>query len=93
MYTASFADVLQVLFVILLVYYGVKIFFRLFGPAILRYFMKRIGRKFEKSFNQKTGFSSEEKRKEGETIIDKQPVGKKRSKKETGEYIDYEEID
>lgn len=92
MYEASIGDVLQVILFILLIYYGVKIFFRLFGPTILRYIMKKVGQKVEKKFNQTSGFTSE-KRKEGETTIEKKPTNQKRVKKETGEYIDYEEID
>lgn len=92
MFEASFFDVLQVILVILLIYFGIKIIFRLFGPMFLRYIMKKIGQKVEKKFHQQQGFSTK-KEEEGEVVIEKRPKTARKSNKEAGEYIDYEEID
>lgn len=85
-------DVLEVILIILLIYFAIKIFFRLFGRSIMRYIMKKVGQKVEKKFREQQGFGPEN-RKEGETIIEKKPFRRKKPNKETGEYIDYEEID
>ncbi len=56
--------------------------------------MKKMGRKFEKQFNQQFGgFQGEAQKKEGKVSIDKKPKSNRRSDKKVGEYIDYEEID
>lgn len=88
---ASFSDVLEFLLILFLVYFGLKLFFRFFGPAIMRWAMKKIGRKMEKKFREQYGFPKEEQQ-EGQTSIHKKSKRPKPDKK-TGEYIDYEEID
>lgn len=92
MYEASLGDFFQVILVILLIYFGLKIIIRFFGPAIMRYVFKKIGQKVENKFREQQGFSRENE-KEGETVIDKKPPMRRKSNKEAGEYIDYEEID
>lgn len=94
MLEASLSGVLKTILIVLLVYFGLKIFFRFFGPMILRYFMKKMGRKFEQQFNQQFGGNQQQrKQKDGNVSIDKKPKNKRRSNKNVGEYIDYEEID
>lgn len=91
MQEASFSEVIEVLLIILLVYFGFKIFVRWFGPIILKYFLKKIGKKVQNQFNQFD--ASGNRKKSGEVIIEKKPKSGKKSNKEMGEYIDYEEID
>lgn len=94
MLEASLSGVLKTVLIVLLVYFGLKIIFRFFGPMLLRYFMKKMGRKFEQQFNQQFGNQRQQKNpKEGNVSIDKNPKNKRRSNKNVGEYIDYEEID
>ncbi len=94
MLEASFTGVLKTVLIILLVYFGFKILFRFFGPMILKYFMKKMGRKFEQQFNQQFGgFQNKSQQKEGSVSIDKKPKNDRTSDKKVGEYIDYEEID
>lgn len=93
MLEASLEGVLKTVLIVLLVYFGFKIFFRYFGPMILKYFMKRMGRKFEKQFSQQFGRHTQQEQKNGKTTIDKKPNSVKKSNKNVGEYIDYEEID
>lgn len=87
MLEASLAALIKTVLIILLVYFGFKILFRWFGPMILRYFLKKVGRQFQQQFGQKAG------EKEGEVTIDKKSSQNHRSNKKVGEYIDYEEID
>lgn len=91
MYEASFSGVIRTILIILLIYYGLKILFRWFGPSILKYFMQKMGKRFEQQFNQ---YQQPRNRKdEGEVSIEKKPKNKRKSNKNVGEYIDYEEID
>ena len=91
MQEASLVGVLKVVLIILLIYFGFKILIRWFGPLILRYFLRKVGKKFGAQFQNfdPTGQT----KKEGEVSIDKKPSKKQKSGKEMGEYIDYEEID
>ncbi|MFZ0489942.1 MAG: DUF4834 family protein [Salegentibacter sp.] len=91
MYEASFSGVIRTILILLLIYYGLKILFRWFGPSLLKYFMKKMGKRFEQQFNQYQ--QPQNGKKEGEVSIEKKPKNKRRSNKNAGEYIDYEEID
>jgi hypothetical protein len=52
--------------------------------------MKKMGKKFQDQFNQ---YKQPTKEKEGKVSIDKNPGKGRKSNKDVGEYIDYEEID
>jgi len=84
---------LRVLLIILLIYLGVKIISRYFGPLILKYFTKKAAERFGSQFRD---FGNQNKqqppKKAGEITIDKMPENKT-SNKTVGEYVDYEEID
>lgn len=88
--TASFESVLKTILIILLIYFGFKIFIKWFGPIILRYFLKKIGSKFQEQFNPQAKTKT---RKKGEVVIEKKPKSGRKPDKSVGEYIDYEEID
>ena len=91
MYEASFSEVIRVVLIVLLIYFGFKLIIRWFGPLLLKYILRRVGKKFEQQFK---GFDpSAAKKEEGEVSIDKKPKNTRKSKKDVGEYIDYEEID
>lgn len=87
---------LEFILILLLIYFGLKIFFRFFGAAIMRWMMKKMGEKIHRKFQQQYGFSEQE-NPQGNTSIHKKPVRRRkyrRSKAERDEeYIDYEEID
>jgi len=91
MYEASFSEVIRVVLIILLIYFGFKLIIRWFGPLILKYILRRVGKKFEKQFGNFD--PAAEKKKEGEVSIEKKPKKPRDGKKDVGEYIDYEEID
>ena len=98
MIQADFSGVIKTILIVLLVYFGFKILLRYFGPMLLKYAMKKMGRKFEQQFNQQfNGDQQDAKTKnttrEGNVSIDKKPRNRRKSNKEVGEYIDYEEID
>ncbi len=78
------------IFIIILGYYVVKWFARVFLPVILQKAVKN----FEKKVREQQGFQEPQTNvKEGETIIEKKPIQSKESNKDVGEYVDYEEVD
>ncbi|WP_426430470.1 DUF4834 family protein [Winogradskyella sp. HB-48] len=87
---------LRTILIILLVWYGLKILSRLFAPLLIKFVAKKAEERFGQQFG---GFQNqsqqrnEQKRREGETVIDKMPERQKSSNDKVGEYIDYEEID
>ncbi|WP_369998189.1 DUF4834 family protein [Winogradskyella sp.] len=89
-------NLLRTILIILLIWFGIKILSRLFAPILMRFVAKKAEEKFGQQFG---GFQNQsqqrtqEKRKEGETVIDKMPERNKPSNEKVGEYIDYEEID
>jgi len=89
MFEASFSDVLEVILIILLIYFGFKIFIRWFGPLILKYFLKKMGKHVAKKFGQ---FEQYQKKPE-QAPLNKKAGSKRKPNNEVGEYIDYEEID
>ena len=92
--TASLNGFLRTILIILLVYYGLKILIRLFGPYLIRYMSKKVQQRFGGQFQyQQQQQEPNSRQKEGETVIDKMPNTNKTSNKNVGEYIDYEEID
>ncbi|GAB2768503.1 DUF4834 family protein [Salinimicrobium soli] len=91
MQEASFSGVIRVVLIILLIYFGFKLIVRWFGPMILRYFLQKMGKKFGEQFQQFDHTRNTQK--EGEVSIEKEPENSRKSKKDVGEYIDYEEID
>jgi len=88
---------LKTLLIILLVYYGLKILFRLLKPYLMKYIAKKAGQRFEQTFGHNPYDPNTQKRKskdkEGSVSIDQMPTKKKGSKSDVGEYVDYEEID
>nr|WP_290699413.1 DUF4834 family protein [Lacinutrix sp.] len=84
--------VLKVLLIILLIYLGIKVVSKYFGPLILKYFTKKAMERFGGQFRNPGNQKQTPPQKEGEISIDKMPENKS-SNKSVGEYVDYEEID
>jgi hypothetical protein len=92
MHEASLSEVLRVILIVLLIYFGLKLILRWLGPILLRYILRKVGKKFEQKFGQ-FGAPGEQTRQEGDVSIEKKPKNPRKTKKDVGEYIDYEEID
>ena len=88
---ASATGFLRTILIILLIYYGIKIVTRIFGPLLLKYFAKKVSERFGGQFQYQKE-QEEAQKKEGEVSIDKMPKTKS-SNKDIGDYVDYEEID
>ncbi len=89
MQEASLQGVLKVILIIVLIYYGLKILTRLFGPLLFKYVTKKAGEKFQQHFGQ---YQQPQQSTDGEVTIEKKPK-QNSSNKDVGEYIDYEEVD
>lgn len=83
---------LKTLLIILLVYYGLKMFLKLAKPYIMKYIAKKAEQRFGQAFGNKTNQTPKQ-QKEGSVTIDSMPSIKKSSKSTEGDYVDYEEID
>lgn len=84
---------LTTLLILLLVYFGLKILFRLAMPFLMRYIAKKAAQKMEKAFGGNTFNNGNQSDKEGQTSLHNVSKKKTRNKKPVGEYVDYEEID
>ena len=86
--------VVRTILIILLIYYGFKFLTRLLATIILKKMVNKMGSNFQSSF---TNFSKQahSQKKEGDITIEKSTKKEKntKSKKDIGDYIDYEEID
>lgn len=88
-------EFLRIVLIILLVYFGLRILFRLLGPYLLKYVARKAKERFGQMQGEYTTRESNEKTREqeGKTTIHHIPEDYKTSNKKVGEYIDYEEID
>lgn len=89
MQEASFLGGLKVILILLLIYYGLKILTRLFGPLLLKYVTKKAGERFQQQFQQNNQSQTSG---DDDISIDKKSK-QKSTNKDVGEYIDFEEID
>lgn len=77
-------QILRTILIIILIYYGVKLFARYVLPLLARYFIRRSQKAYQKQHEQP-------KKKMGEMNVEYQPE-KKKEMNDLGEYIDYEEL-
>jgi hypothetical protein len=93
---ASAMGLLRTILIILLIWFGLRILARLFAPILIKFAAKKAEERFGQQFG---GFQNQsqqrkdEKRKAGETVIDKMPEQNKPTNEKVGEYIDFEELD
>lgn len=78
---------LKTIFIILLVYFGIKILAKYFGPLLLKYVFKKVQKNMENQFNSPYQDPKKSKNKSTKTFKSKSKDNK------VGEYVDYEEID
>ncbi|MRT15999.1 DUF4834 family protein [Vitellibacter sp. q18] len=83
---------LKTILIVLLIYFGLKIIFRLATPYLMRYISKKAGQQFEQFFGNATN-REPHREKEGTITIEKNAPQHSRSGKKVGEYVDFEEVD
>ena len=81
----------KTIFIVLLVYYGLKFLLKLAAPYLMRYISKKASQKFGDAFGQEPQKDSNTE--EGNVSIDKMPSSKSQSKNTVGEYVDFEDVD
>ncbi|MBZ9652945.1 DUF4834 domain-containing protein [Psychroflexus montanilacus] len=79
--------VLKTILIILLVYFGIKLLAKYFGPLFLKYIFKKVQRNMENQFNPHQKETRNNSQKSSKTFKSKSKDSK------VGEYVDYEEID
>lgn len=86
METASFNGLIKTLFIIFLVYYGLRFLMRLLAPVIVQEVVKKAEQNFNRNHNhQQQSYDN--------TAYQQPKAEKPREKKKVGEYIDFEEIE
>lgn len=94
METASFASLIRTLLWILFIYYAIKVFFKLFGPAILQSAVRKAEKNMYQQFqNQQQQYQSQQQQQTQQNYTASPNQEKPHEKKKVGEYIDFEEID
>ncbi len=88
MQEAGFTNLIRTLAIFFMIYYGIKIIARYVFPL----FIKRTVSKMEERIRNQQQ-QQEPPQKVGEISIDKKPQTPRTSSKETGEYIDFEEVE
>ncbi len=84
---------LETILIILLVYYALKIIFKLSKPYLMRFIAKKANERFGQAFGNNPFNTPNQKQEEGKVTIDTSKANTKTSKPTVGEYVDYEEID
>jgi len=79
---------IRTLFIIMLIYYGLKFVARLAFPALIKKYMQNM----EAKFRNQQGFEKPNDVNIGETVIDKKAKNKTNNDN-VGEYVDFEEVD
>lgn len=83
---------LKTLLILILIYYVLKILMRFLTPFLIKKVVDKVQKKAEEQFGDR---QQETDVQEGETVIDKAPKSSsiEQSKKDVGEYIDFEEVE
>ncbi|PHQ55498.1 MAG: DUF4834 domain-containing protein [Lutibacter sp.] len=80
---------LKVIAIIVIIYYAFKFIGRFIMPLFLKKMVDNVEKKMR---DQQEKQHQKEQGKVGDTIIDKKPQKTKESKKDVGDYIDYEDL-
>ena len=80
---------LRLIFVFAIVYMVIRFFTRHIFPLLLGTY---VNKKMSEMHQNKQANSSSQKKREGEVNIDVKPESNKRYPKDSGEYVDFEEI-
>jgi len=85
METASFSGLVKALFIICLVYYGLRFLMRLLAPVIVQEVVKKAEQSFNRQQDNSTQYTQNNYRQPKPDLP--------KEKKKVGEYIDFEEIE
>ena len=80
---------LRVIFVFAIVYMAIRFLTKLLFPMLLGTY---VNKKMSDMNSQQQAYKNAQKKREGEVTIDAKPENKKKYSKDSGEYVDFEEI-
>lgn len=85
---------LQVIFIVLVVYVSFRLVFKYFGKSIISWLGKKAMQRVSRSFEKRHGMHTDDfNQPNGQPFPKDKKVNKPTEKKVVGEYIDFEEID
>lgn len=84
---------LKTILIILLVYYGLKIVAKWYGPKLFNYAARKTEEKFKERFGEFSQQQGQDEEHIGDVSFKKQNSTKNTSKEPVGEYIEFEELD
>ena len=84
---------LKTILIILLVYYGLKIIAKWYGPKLFNYAARKTEEKFKERFGEFTQQRPQDEEQIGDVTVKKKGTQRKTSKEPVGEYIEFEELD
>lgn len=82
--------VLKTIAIFIIIYYVFKLFSRYIAPIFLKKVINNVEKKYKEQ--QENQYNDTTAGKVGDTVITKKPTNQKESKKDVGDYIDYEEV-
>ena len=95
--TASSTGLIKTIVFIILAYYAVKFFIRLFFPIVVRKVVSKAEESFREQYQtnqQRSSYTSQQSHSFGDEIISETAKSNNpKSTKKVGEYVDYEEIE
>jgi hypothetical protein len=80
---------LRIIFIFILIYIALKLFAKYLFPTLLGNY---INKKVSEMHQQQQSYQNHNRNREGDVTIDATKDGKKKYSKDTGEYIDFEEV-
>lgn len=84
---------LKTILIILLVYYGLKIIAKWYGPKLFNYAARKTEKKFKERFGEFAQQQPKDEEQIGDVSFKKKNTSKNTSKEPVGEYIEFEELD
>ncbi len=84
---------LKTILIILLIYYGLKILAKWYGPKLFNYAARKTEERFKEKFGEFARPQVDDEQQVGDVTIKKKSNPKKTSKEPVGEYIEFEELD
>jgi len=81
---------LRTLFIILIIYYGIRLFVRYVVPLLVDKGIKNMQQKMNEQQRQ---YQQPKKRPDGEVTIERDRANPRNSQSDKGEYVDFEEVD
>lgn len=95
MQLSSLSGFMEFILTFLLIYFALKLVMKYYGKAIMRFFLRQLGKRVEKKFRQNSNSYTAPSQPSQEPTIEHKAANQHKSKvnKDTGEYIEFEEID